>query len=61
MELVLETCETPGNSWIPVLRMDGQPVQAPIPVTKPHAKRVDDEYERAGTATIFMFTEPLPS
>ena len=31
----------------------------PIPATKTHAKRVDYEYERAGTASIFMFTEPL--
>jgi hypothetical protein len=42
-----------------------QPVQllketrTPIPATKTHAKRVDYEYERAGTASIFMFTEPL--
>ena len=31
----------------------------PIPATRRHAKRVDYEYERAGTANIFMFTEPL--
>ena len=31
----------------------------PIPATAKHAKRVDYEYERAGTATIFMFAEPL--
>ena len=31
----------------------------PIPATRRHAKRVDYEYERAGTASIFMFTEPL--
>ena len=32
-------------------------VRVPIPVTKSHAKRVDYdyEYERAGTANIFMF------
>jgi hypothetical protein len=45
--------------------MDEQPVQllketrASLPATKGHARRVDYEYERAGTATIFMFTEPL--
>ena len=45
--------------------MDEQPIQlikdvrVPIPATKSHAKRVDYEYERAGTANIFMFTEPL--
>jgi len=45
--------------------MDEQPVQllkamrVPIAATKTHARRVDDEYERAGTASVFMFTEPL--
>ena len=45
--------------------MDEQPIQllgetrAPIAATKNHPKRVDYEYERAGTASIFMFTEPL--
>jgi hypothetical protein len=45
--------------------MDEQPVQLlqetrrSIPATRRHAKRVDYEYERAGTASIFMFTEPL--
>jgi hypothetical protein len=45
--------------------MDEQPVQllkemrSPIPATANHAKRVDYEYERAGTAAIFMFAEPL--
>jgi hypothetical protein len=46
-------------------RSTEQPVQllketrTPIPATAKHAKRVDYEYERAGTATIFMFAEPL--
>ncbi len=49
----------------PVLCMDEQPVQllketkVPIAATKEHAKRVDYEYERNGTASIFMFAEPL--
>jgi hypothetical protein len=65
MEEVLETYEKPYNPAVPVLCMDEQPVQLlretrpPIPATAEHAKRVDYEYERAGTATIFMFTEPL--
>ena len=64
-EDVLETYEKPYNSAVPVLCMDEQPVQllketrVPIPATARHAKRVDYEYERAGTATIFMFTAPL--
>ena len=45
--------------------MDEQPVQligetrVPIPATKEHPERVDYEYERRGTASIFMFAEPL--
>ena len=45
--------------------MDEQPVQLiketrkPIEATTEHPKRVDYEYERAGTANTFMFTEPL--
>ena len=65
MEEVLETYEKPYDSAVPMICMDEQPVQllketrTPIPATAQHAKRVDYEYERAGTATIFMFTEPL--
>src|SRR6202034_1579722 len=65
MEEVLETYEKPYNPNVPVLCMDEQPVQllketrSPIPATAKHAKRVDYEYERAGTAAIFMFAEPL--
>jgi hypothetical protein len=65
MEEVLETYEKPYNSAVPVICMDEQPVQllketrAPIPATAKHARRVDYEYERAGTANIFMFAEPL--
>jgi len=65
MENVLEIYEKPYNSAIPVLCMDEQPVQlikevkTPVAGTLEHAKRVDYEYERAGTANIFMFAEPL--
>lgn len=65
MERVLDTYEKPYDPDHPVLCMDEQPVQliketrCPIPATKRHAKRIDYEYERAGTASIFMFTEPL--
>jgi DDE superfamily endonuclease len=65
MEEVLETYEKPYNPAVPVICMDEQPVQllketrSPIPATAEHAKRVDYEYERAGTASIFMFAEPL--
>lgn len=65
MEEVLETYAQPYNPSYPVICMDEQPVQLlketrkPIAATKEHARRVDYEYERAGTACIFMFTEPL--
>jgi len=65
MEEVLETYAQPYDEKFPVLCMDEQPVQllketkAPIAATKNHPRRVDYEYERAGTASIFMFCEPL--
>jgi hypothetical protein len=65
MENVLETYAQPYDERFPVLCMDEQPVQltnetrTPIPATADHPKRVDYEYERAGTASLFMFTEPL--
>ena len=65
MEDVLETYATPYDERCPVVCMDEQPVQltketrAPISATKQTPKRVDYEYERAGTACIFMFAEPL--
>jgi len=65
MEEVLETYARPYDPMRPVLCMDEQPVQllqetrVPIPATRRHPKRVDYEYERAGTANIFMFAEPL--
>jgi hypothetical protein len=65
MEEVLDIYAKPYDSDCPVVCMDEQPVQLlkevrkPIPATTEHARRVDYEYERAGTANIFMFTEPL--
>ena len=65
MEEVLDTYAQPYDPKFPVLCMDEQPIQllnetrVPIPATKEHPRRVDYEYERAGTASIFMFCEPL--
>lgn len=65
MEDVLETYAKPHDPKNPTLCMDEQPVQligetrVPIPATKEHPERVDYEYERKGTASIFMFVEPL--
>ena len=65
MEEVLETYAQAYDPQQPVLCMDEQPVQllketrVPIEATREHGKRVDYEYERNGTASIFMFAEPL--
>ena len=65
MEEVLEVYTRPYNAECPVLCMDEQPVQLhkeitpPIEASAKHPKRVDYEYERAGTASIFMYTVPL--
>ncbi|WP_231950738.1 IS630 family transposase [Legionella spiritensis] len=65
MEDVLEIYSRSFNPLVPVICMDEQPIQllnetrTPISATRHHPKRVDYEYERAGTASIFMFTEPL--
>jgi len=65
MENVLDTYARPYDARSPVLTMDEQPVQLfretrrPIPATRGCPRRVDYEYERAGTASIFMFAEPL--
>lgn len=65
MEEVLEVYARPYDCRYPVVCMDEQPIQLlketrqPIAGTKRHPRRVDYEYERAGTASIFMFCEPL--
>src|SRR5258708_29790011 len=65
MEAVLETYAQAYDQKHRVLCMDEQPVQLlketrlPITATKEHGQRVDYEYERNGTASIFMFAEPL--
>jgi len=65
MEEVLDVYERPYDSSVPVVCMDEQPVQlikdvrCPVDATVSHPKRVDYEYERAGTASVFMFVEAL--
>ena len=65
MEDVLDVYVRPYDPDHPVICMDEQPIQliqetrTPLPATKTQPTRVDYEYERAGTASIFMFTEPL--
>ena len=65
MEEVLGTYAKAYDPARPVVCMDEQPIQllketrVPIEATKEHGKRIDYEYERNGTASIFMFAEPL--
>lgn len=64
MEDVLEVYHRPHVPEIPVVCMDEQPVQLieetriPIPTEPGKPERYDYEYERNGTASIFMFCEP---
>ena len=65
MEEVLDTYARPYDARRPVVCMDEQPVQLvketrrPVEATRDHPRRVDYEYERAGTACIFLFGEAL--
>jgi len=71
MEKVLDLYQMPYDPSKPMVNMDEQPVQliketrTPIPAKagsadKPGSpERFDYEYERNGTANVFMFTEPL--
>jgi len=65
MEEILEIYAWEYDADYPVICMDEQPVQLiretrePIPTAPGNPAKYDYEYERAGTANIFMFTEPL--
>ena len=65
MEQVLDLYQKPYDPDCPVVCMDEQPVQLvketrpPMAATKKRPRRVDYEYERAGTASVFLFSEPL--
>ena len=65
MEQVLDLYQKPYDADCPVVCMDEQPVQLvketrpPMAATKARPRRADYEYERAGTASVFLFSEPL--
>lgn len=65
MEEVLDTYQQPRDPARPVVCMDEQPVQLledvhpPIAESPGRPELVDHEYRRAGTASVFMFCEPL--
>lgn len=65
MEDVLAVYERPYDPARPVIVMDEKPYQLlgetrdPIPMTRHNPKRVDSEYLRHGTCSIFIWAEPL--
>src|SRR5262245_60697613 len=65
MEVVLDTYAQQYAERFRVLCMDEQLVKLlnearlPLPATKTQPRRVDNEHERAGTASFFMFCEPF--
>jgi hypothetical protein len=65
MEDVLDLYCRPYDPRYPVVNMDEQPVQLvgetrlPMPVSPGRPERVDYEYERRGTADLFLFVEAL--
>jgi hypothetical protein len=65
MEDVLEVYHRPYDPKRPVICLDEQPTQLigetrrPVPVQPGQPARYDYEYERLGSATSFMLTEPL--
>jgi len=65
MEDVLAVYERPYDEKNPVVCMDEKPyqlldhVRAPIPMEPGSPEKVDNEYIRNGTCSIFIFSEPL--
>jgi len=65
MEDVLAVYARPHDPAVPVVCMDEKPYQlldharAPIPATPGRDRKVDSEYVRRGTCSIFVWVEPL--
>ncbi|RME90815.1 MAG: IS630 family transposase [Anaerolineae bacterium] len=65
MEDILALYQRPYEAQSPVICMDEQPKQLiaetrlPLPAEPGQPQRFDYEYERKGTANLFLFTEPL--
>jgi hypothetical protein len=65
MEDVPDVYELPYNNKRPVVCMDEKPyqllgeVREPLPMLPGKDAKVDSEYVRDGTCSIFVFTEPL--
>lgn len=65
MEDVLDVYELPYNPMCPVVCMDEKPyqllgdVKEPLPMRPGDNLKIDSEYKRNGTCSIFAFVEPL--
>ena len=65
MEQVLSVYQRPRDTRFPVVCMDEQPFQLisesrlPLPMQAGKTQKVDYEYVRQGSCTIWMFVEPL--
>jgi len=65
MEDVLSVYARPYNQQKPVVCMDEKPyqlldnVREPLPAQAGFTEKIDNEYKRNGTCSIFIFTEPL--
>ena len=65
LHAVLDVYELPYDPMRPVVCMDEKPyqllddVREPLPVRPGNNQKIDSEYKRNGTCSIFAFVEPL--
>ena len=65
MEDILDVYESPYDPRLPVVCMDEKPyqllgeVREPLPMRSGDIQKIDSEYTRNGTVSIFVFVEPL--
>lgn len=65
MEDILDVYERPYDPRTPVVCMDEKPyqllgeVREPLPMRSGDTQKIDSEYTRNGTVSIFVFVEPL--
>jgi len=65
MEDVLDTYALPYDENCPVICLDEKPYQLlderrePMPMKQGKPERIDNEYERMGTSSVFVMCEPL--
>jgi hypothetical protein len=65
MENILDLYRLPYDPNCPVICVDEKPYQLlgerrePLKMKPGHSKKIDNEYERKGTCSIFVYSEPL--